>query len=98
MGNCIKQVFAILALFFLLHAITPGAFFGLSLIDDDTNAVSQGANPIAEEEDEHSDTKLKFLPPGIGTPLPELTVTFPHPATIPLSGFIEEIPTPPPLS
>jgi hypothetical protein len=97
LGKGFKQTFAILSVFFLLHAITPGVFFGLSLIDGDSKAISQNTDPIAEEEDEHSDAKVKFLAPGSGAPLPVLTVDFAKPAETPLSAFIEEIPTPPPL-
>ncbi len=94
-----QRPFAILSLFFLLHAITPGAFFGLSLIDDDSRTVAQTSNPMAEEEeDENSDLNLKFLQPVTSTALPVLIVSFPKPDEIPISGFVEEIPTPPPLS
>lgn len=98
MNQGFKRGFAFFSLFFILHAVTPGVFFGLSFLDGDSTSITQAADPIAEEEDENSDAKLKFLPPFIATHLPALFHSFLPTDEIPVSGFVEEIPTPPPLS
>lgn len=99
LNPALKRIFACFSLFFILHAVTPGVLFGLSLFDGDSKSITQPADPIAEEEeDENSDAKLKFLPPHIATQLPAIFNTFFLTGEMPVSGFVEEIPTPPPLS
>lgn len=94
----VSRLLAAMVLFFVLHAVTPGVFFGLSMIGDDSPSAAQNQDPISEiEEDENSDLNLKFLPPQPRTHVPVIAVSFHDTDEISVPGFVEEIPTPPPL-
>lgn len=75
----------------------PTSVFGLSFSDTEAQASKNIADPVPEVEDENSDINLKFLPPETSNSLSILKITFVKTDEVPPSGFVEEIPTPPPL-
>gem|GEM_PF-4027377 len=92
----IQRIFAFFLLLLFLQAVLPNAVF--SADTGVKSQASQGANPLAEEEDEHGDENLKFLCVWQDF---ELTIAhFPVTAGSHLMppGHIFEIPTPPPLA
>lgn len=92
-----QRVLAVFSLLFILYALAPGAFAELAMPDGESKTAMEKADPIPEVEDENSDLNLKFLQPVAAHSLSILKITFHRTDEVPPSGFVEEIPTPPPL-
>lgn len=84
------------SLLLFLQAVFPGAVFSSDLGFKSQN--SQSTNPLAEEEDEHSDVNLKFFCEEQDFALDIAHYSLPVGSDVIPPGYILEIPTPPPLA
>lgn len=97
MFNRFQRFFAVFSLLLFLQAVFPNAVFSADTgVTKSQNG--QGASPLAEEEDEHSDVNLKFFCEEQDFSLAMAQYSLPLGSDLMPDGHIPEIPTPPPLA
>ncbi len=85
------------SLLLFLQAVFPSAIFCAETGLTKNQSSSQNADPLAEEEDEHSDVNLKFFCAEQDFALDIAHYSLPAGSDVIPAGHILEIPTPPPL-
>jgi hypothetical protein len=93
----LQQILALFSLLLFLQAVLPTIAFSSDSAATQTPSAGQNANPLAEEEDEHPDLKLKFLCEEQNLVPALARFTLPSGSEVIPPGHILEIPTPPPL-